>query len=156
MCLQDRQGQSTGATLQTLLARTTEPKPVQVLPLPCMHMIFFNSALTSAASQTLSGLWHVKWRVKFSTTSCVHALHIWFTILSDCRNKKLCDAAFVTSSAVGMACGPLLALPLSYLPTTSLGPISIDPVTAGGWVMGLLWLTFLLLTLLIFEEPKSG
>ena len=70
--------------------------------------------------------------------------------------QKLCDAAFVTSSAVGMACGPLLALPLSYLPTTSLGPISIDPVTAGGWVMGLLWLTFLLLTLLIFEEPKSG
>ncbi|KAL0025314.1 hypothetical protein WJX79_004533 [Trebouxia sp. C0005] len=71
-------------------------------------------------------------------------------------NRTKASAAFVTSSAVGMACGPLLALPLSYLPTTSLGPISIDPVTAGGWVMGLLWLTFLLLTLLMFEEPKSG
>ncbi len=79
-------------------------------------------------------------------------------MLSECcsNTHKLCDAAFVTSSAVGMAFGPLLALPLSYLPTTSLGPISIDPVTAGGWVMGLLWLTFLLLTLLMFEEPKSG
>ncbi len=36
-----------------------------------------------------------------------------------------------------------------------MGPISIDPVTAGGWVMGLLWLTFLFITLLMFEEPKS-
>lgn len=67
-----------------------------------------------------------------------------------------CSAAFVTSSAVGMACGPLLALPLSYLPQTSLGPISIDPVTAGGWVMSLLWALFLVLTLLFFAEPKSG
>ena len=55
-----------------------------------------------------------------------------------------------------MACGPLLALPLSYLPKTSVGPISIDPVTAGGWVMGLLWLLFLVLTLFFFAEPKSG
>ena len=55
-----------------------------------------------------------------------------------------------------MACGPLLALPLSYLPTTSWGPICIDPVTAGGWVMGLLWVIYLLLTLLFFVEPKSG
>ena len=54
-----------------------------------------------------------------------------------------------------MACGPLLALPLSYLPHTSVGPISIDPVTAGGWFMGLLWLLFLVLTLFFFAEPKS-
>ncbi|KAL0025315.1 hypothetical protein WJX79_004533 [Trebouxia sp. C0005] len=47
-------------------------------------------------------------------------------------NRTKASAAFVTSSAVGMACGPLLALPLSYLPTTSLGPISIDPSEAGG------------------------
>ena len=55
-----------------------------------------------------------------------------------------------------MSCGPLLALPLSYLPQTSLGPISIDPVTAGAWLMGLLWLIFLVLTLLFFAEPKAG
>ena len=67
-----------------------------------------------------------------------------------------CYAAFVTSSAVGMACGPLLALPLSYLPETSLGSLRIDPVTAGGWLMGLLWLIFLVLTLLFFAEPKTG
>lgn len=55
-----------------------------------------------------------------------------------------------------MACGPLLALPLSYLPKTALGPVNIDPITAGGWVMGLLWLLFLVLTLFFFAEPKSG
>ncbi|DBA76863.1 TPA: hypothetical protein ACH3X1_009466 [Trebouxia sp. C0004] len=48
--------------------------------------------------------------------------------------------AIVTSSAVGLACGLLLVLPLSYLPTTSLAPISIDPIepnsTVGGWGHG--------------------
>ena len=65
------------------------------------------------------------------------------------------SVAFVTSSAVGMACGPLLALPLSYLPSASLGPVSVDPVTAGGWVMALLWILFLLITLVFFSEPKT-
>ncbi|KAL0038409.1 hypothetical protein WJX77_005538 [Trebouxia sp. C0004] len=50
------------------------------------------------------------------------------------------SAAIVTSSAVGLACGLLLVLPLSYLPTTSLAPISIDPIepnsTVGGWGHG--------------------
>lgn len=59
VCLQARQGQSTGATLQTLSARRTEPKPVQVLPLPLMHLTSLNNTLTYAASQLLSIVWHV-------------------------------------------------------------------------------------------------
>lgn len=54
-----------------------------------------------------------------------------------------------------MACGPLLALPLSYLPQTKLGPISIDKVTAGGYVMGLFWALFFAVTLIFFKEPKD-
>lgn len=54
-----------------------------------------------------------------------------------------------------MACGPLLALPLSYIPKTSLGPVSIDKMTAGGYVMGLLWAVYFVITFIFFKEPKQ-
>ena len=40
--------------------------------------------------------------------------------------------AFVASSALGMALGPLLALPLSKAPTFSLGRITLCPITLAG------------------------
>lgn len=54
-----------------------------------------------------------------------------------------------------MACGPLLALPLSYIPSISLGKVSVDKITAGGYVMSAFWAVFLAVVLVFFKEPKT-
>ena len=62
-------------------------------------------------------------------------------------------AAFVTCSAAGMALGPLLAVPMARVPTVQIGPLTFNPITAGAWVMSLIWLVFLAVTMLFFQEP---
>ncbi|KAL3144746.1 hypothetical protein ABBQ38_001867 [Trebouxia sp. C0009 RCD-2024] len=63
------------------------------------------------------------------------------------------SAAFVTCSAAGMALGPLLAVPMSRVPTTHFGPFTFNAITAGAYVMSLIWLVFLAVTLFFFTEP---
>ncbi len=62
-------------------------------------------------------------------------------------------AAFVTCSAAGMALGPLLAVPMARVPTVQLGFITFNSITAGAYVMSLIWLVFLAVTIFCFEEP---
>ena len=62
-------------------------------------------------------------------------------------------AAFVTCSAAGMALGPLLAVPMSRVPTLHFGPFTFNPITAGAYVMSLIWLVFLAVTVFFFTEP---
>lgn len=63
------------------------------------------------------------------------------------------SAAFVTCSAAGMALGPLLAVPMARVPTVQLGFITFNSITAGAYVMSLIWLVFLAVTIFCFEEP---
>lgn len=65
----------------------------------------------------------------------------------------MCAAAFVTCSAAGMALGPLLAVPMSRVPTLHFGPLTFNPITAGAYVMSLIWLVFLAVTVCFFREP---
>ena len=64
-------------------------------------------------------------------------------------------AAFVTASAVGMAVGPLLAEPLQRLPTMQLGSLTIDPITAGAYLMLIIWVAFLAVTIFCFADPRG-
>jgi hypothetical protein len=54
-----------------------------------------------------------------------------------------------------MALGPLLSLPLAYLPERRVAGLALNPVTAVGWVMALAWLAFFLATLVWFQEPSK-
>lgn len=65
----------------------------------------------------------------------------------------MCAAAFVTCSAAGMALGPLLAVPMSRVPTIHFGPFTFNAITAGAYVMSLIWLVFLAVTIFFFTEP---
>lgn len=63
------------------------------------------------------------------------------------------SAAFVTCSAAGMALGPLLAVPMARVPSIQLGFVTFNSITAGAYVMSLIWLVFLVVTLIFFKEP---
>jgi len=52
-----------------------------------------------------------------------------------------------------MALGPLLAVPMARVPTVQLGFITFNSITAGAYVMSLIWLVFLAVTIFCFEEP---
>lgn len=64
-------------------------------------------------------------------------------------------AAFVGASNLGMALGPLLSLPLAYLPEAELAGIPVNPITAVGFVMALLWLAFLAAAAVWFTDPPA-
>lgn len=68
-------------------------------------------------------------------------------------DHRLCLAAFVTCSAAGMALGPLLAVPMARVPTLQMGPLTFNPITAGAWVMSIIWVLFLAVTIIFFQEP---
>lgn len=61
--------------------------------------------------------------------------------------------AFVGSSNLGMALGPLLSLPLASLPDRHLAGLPVNPVTAIGWVMAACWTAFFVATAFWFPEP---
>ena len=52
-----------------------------------------------------------------------------------------------------MALGPLLAVPMSRVPTIHFGPFTFNAITAGAYVMSLIWLVFLAVTVFFFTEP---
>ena len=52
-----------------------------------------------------------------------------------------------------MALGPLLAVPMSRVPTMQFGPFTFNAITAGAYVMSLIWLLFLAVTIFFFTEP---
>lgn len=54
-----------------------------------------------------------------------------------------------------MALGPLLSLPLAYLPERQVAGLTLNSVTAVGWVMALAWLAFICATLMWFQEPPK-
>mmetsp|Transcript_7795 Transcript_7795/g.48330 ORF Transcript_7795/g.48330 Transcript_7795/m.48330 type:complete len:752 (+) Transcript_7795:5453-7708(+) len=70
------------------------------------------------------------------------------------------SAAFVASSTIGMALGPILAAPLSGVRTTiGIGNavLHLNEITLGGWVMALVWFLYAATTLFFFQEPtKAG
>lgn len=68
------------------------------------------------------------------------------------NERTAASAAFVTSAALGMSAGPALA---SLLSAMTFSPESTlwTKETAPGWIMLCLWLVFLLLFSLFFEEP---
>ena len=54
-----------------------------------------------------------------------------------------------------MAVGPLLAEPLQRLPTMQLGSLTIDPITAGAYLMLIIWVAFLAVTIICFADPRG-
>lgn len=69
------------------------------------------------------------------------------------KDRTAASALFVSLSAVGMALGPLLALPLSHVPDLSFAGVSFNSITMGGWVMTGAWLLFLAVAAAFFEDP---
>ena len=68
-----------------------------------------------------------------------------------CSAHSFCmhlPAAFVGASNLGMALGPLLSLPLAYLPDgRQVAGLPVNSITAVGWIMAAAWLAFLLATI---------
>lgn len=74
------------------------------------------------------------------------------------RHRTGASAAFVASSTVGMALGPILAAPLSGIHTSvNIGKaiLHLNEITLGGWVMALLWFLYAITTLFFFREPTK-
>jgi hypothetical protein len=69
------------------------------------------------------------------------------------RDRTKASAAFVGSSAVGIAMGPLLAKAFQSFPTLHWHSITFDPITMGVWIMIACWIVFLIATTLFFEDP---
>jgi hypothetical protein len=65
-------------------------------------------------------------------------------------------AAFVGASNLGMALGPLLSLPLAYLPEEGqVAGLPVNSITTVGWIMAAAWLAFLMATVAWFPEPPK-
>lgn len=69
------------------------------------------------------------------------------------RNRTAASAAFVGSSALGMALGPLMARIFQEFPSRQWHGVTFDPITMGAWTMTGLWIVFLVVTLFFFEDP---
>ena len=69
------------------------------------------------------------------------------------KERTAASAAFVTAAALGMSAGPALASLLSAM-TFSPDSMFWTNETVPGWVMLCLWLVFLLVFCLYFEEPE--
>ncbi|BDA46399.1 SPX domain-containing membrane protein At1g63010 [Coccomyxa sp. Obi] len=69
------------------------------------------------------------------------------------KDRTWASALFVSLSAVGMALGPLLALPLSHFPDLKFAGLTFDHITMGGWLMNIAWLIFILFAYFGFEDP---
>ncbi|KAJ1290471.1 hypothetical protein BS78_02G246400 [Paspalum vaginatum] len=77
--------------------------------------------------------------------------------ISDCvppRIRMQASAAFVSASALGMACGPALA---GLLQTNfKVHALTINQDTLPGWVMAFGWLAYLIWLWISFREPALG
>ena len=62
-------------------------------------------------------------------------------------------AGFVCASAIGMALGPFLALPLGQMPTIRAGLLTFDYITTAGWIMIVAWVAFIALWVTTFKDP---
>ncbi|XP_058224750.1 SPX domain-containing membrane protein At4g22990-like isoform X1 [Rhododendron vialii] len=74
--------------------------------------------------------------------------------ITDCVPLKMrmqASAAFVSASALGMACGPALACFLQI--RFKLFQITFNEVTLPGWVMAMAWLVYLAWLWISFKEP---
>ncbi|KAI3431392.1 hypothetical protein D9Q98_004446 [Chlorella vulgaris] len=69
--------------------------------------------------------------------------------------RTAASAAFVGASNLGMALGPLLSLPLAYLPDRQVAGLSVNSITAVGWIMAFLWVLFFAATLIWFPDPPK-
>uniref|UniRef100_A0A453LD43 SPX domain-containing protein n=1 Tax=Aegilops tauschii subsp. strangulata TaxID=200361 RepID=A0A453LD43_AEGTS len=77
--------------------------------------------------------------------------------ISDCvpqRIRMQASAAFVSASALGMACGPAIAglLQVNY----RVYAVTINQDTLPGWVMAFGWLAYLVWLWISFKEPVLG
>lgn len=75
--------------------------------------------------------------------------------ISDCVPAKIrmqASAAFVSASALGMACGPALA---GLLQTNfKLYKLTFNQDTLPGWVMAAAWFVYLIWLWISFREPS--
>lgn len=74
--------------------------------------------------------------------------------ISDCVPSKIrikASAAFVSASALGMACGPALAGLLQW--NFKLSFLTFSGNTLPGWVMAFAWLVYLAWLWIAFKEP---
>ncbi|KAM0929872.1 hypothetical protein ACQ4PT_001328 [Festuca glaucescens] len=77
--------------------------------------------------------------------------------ISDCvppRIRMQASAAFVSASALGMACGPAMAGLLQV--NFKLYAFTINSETLPGWVMAFGWLVYLIWLWISFQEPAIG
>lgn len=76
--------------------------------------------------------------------------------ISDCVPLKLrlqASTAFVSASALGMACGPTIACLLQT--EFRIYKLTMNQDTLPGWVMAVAWLVYLLWLCTCFKEPEN-
>lgn len=75
--------------------------------------------------------------------------------ISDCVPQKFrmqASAAFVSASALGMACGPALG---GFLQTNfTIYKLTFNEDTLPGWIMAVAWLIYLVWLCISFKEPS--
>jgi hypothetical protein len=72
------------------------------------------------------------------------------------KHRSHClGAAFVCSSALGTALGPLLSTVFKRFPSLHVGPLTLDATTMGGWAMAVAWVVFIAAWLALFQEPPA-
>ncbi|CAL5218517.1 g204 [Coccomyxa viridis] len=71
------------------------------------------------------------------------------------EQRMRASTGFVCASAIGMALGPFLALPLGQMPTIRAGPLLFDYITVAGWIMIVAWTAFIALWVATFKDPLA-
>ncbi|KAK9832195.1 hypothetical protein WJX74_002578 [Apatococcus lobatus] len=73
------------------------------------------------------------------------------------KDRTKASGAFVSANAVGMALGPLLALPLGKFPDLHFHGWTFNGLTMASYIMAIIWASLLFFTIFFFEEPlKHG
>ncbi|KAA8521968.1 hypothetical protein F0562_012718 [Nyssa sinensis] len=122
-------------------------------PLIFSSIVLFVGNILYALAYDLNSIWVLLIGRLFCGFGSARAVNRRY--ISDCvplNTRMQASAAFVSASALGMACGPALA---GLLQTNfKIYMITINQNTLPGWVMAVAWLLYLLWLWISFKEPS--
>ncbi|CAN6580744.1 unnamed protein product [Malus baccata var. baccata] len=121
-------------------------------PLVFSSIVLFGGNTLYALAYDLSSIWVLLIGRLFCGLGSARAVNRRY--ISDCVPLKIrmqASAAFVSASALGMACGPALA---GLLQTNfKIYKLTFNQNTLPGWVMAIAWLLYLIWLCISFKEP---
>nr|ARM10268.1 phosphate transporter [Malus domestica] len=121
-------------------------------PLVFSSIVLFAGNTLYALAYDLSSIWVLLIGRLFCGLGSARAVNRRY--ISDCVPLKIrmqASAAFVSASALGMACGPALA---GLLQTNfKIYKLTFNQDTLPGWVMAIAWLLYLIWVCISFKEP---